>query len=787
MKKVLILIIFFSFLWGIEYTKKEKEFLKNNPIIYISAMTYWPVDKEGESIHTNYMRLLNKYGNLNLQPVFYKYWSDGFNDAKEGITYGIMALSYSKQRTKWFYYTRVYNYNPYYLIVSKNSDIHSIKDLKNKKVFIAKNSILREKLKHNDFNIVYTKHAYKKLVDGDIDAVLVFYIPKTKYLNQFRIIKTFIDKAGEEHIGINKKYPELYSIITKVMEKIPYSEIEKIRKLPYETRIEAKKVLESKVSFKDLISLQDILMIFVILLFLGLILYYLLMRKFLHLKIKQFLLTIFIFNIAILIFILYEILTFNYYSNKILEIKSKSFNALYLTDEIEYSIINLDEYFKRAYYYKTKNNISKLFVNNYINADNLIVNNVALKNLLTTKNFTTMELSSLAYIQKLIKELLEIQKKVLNHKLNISIYHQKLLYLIYEFKNLKDMIKAENQNEISIIKTKLKYQFLLLLFSVGFFIIEAFLVFIMIKRKIYNPITYLINVIKDNKRGVKIEYKEFRYKDEFGKLIDEFFELQRQLHNKISELNLHKKNLEKEIKEEVEKRVYQENILIKKSKMAIMGEMMDAVAHQWKQPLNSISLGIQILKLEKDKISSTEFNDMITSIEMQVKHMFATIDQFRGFFKHTLDENKICMNEIISKVLFLLKDDLMLNSIKVETNIDSDFCIKGIENEFQHLLITLITNAKDIFKERDIKDRKIIINTKEDNEFYYLEVIDNGGGVDESIKDKIFELNYTTRKDGTGVGLYLASQIAIKHNGTLDVENTENGAKFYFKIKKENK
>ena len=785
MKKLILWVLFASFLFSeVQYTKKEIQFLKDNPVIYISAMTYWPLDDEGESIHTNYIHLLNKYGHLNIQPVFYRYWSDGFSDAKNGITFGIMALSYSKKRTKWFYYTKPYNYNPYYLIVKKGSDIHSLKDLTNKKVYIAKYSILREVLKNKDFNIVYTKTPYEELENNKIDAILTFYMPNNKYINDFKAIKAFIDKAGEEYIGINKKYPILYSIIKKTMEAIPYSEIEKIRQIPYQKRIKVTEVLAPKVTLKDLITIQDIILVSLLLISLGIIVYFLLNRKFLHLKIKQFLITIFVFDIFILGFIFYEILVFNYYSNKILEIKSRSFNSLYKVDQIENSVLKVDEYFKRALYHKV-NNIKQLFENEYPIAENLLVNNKPLKNILTTKNFTTTELASLAYSQQLINEILLVQKQVLDKRIDKAIYRQKLLYLLNELKNVKDIIKNENKHEISIIKEKLKYQFLLLLFSIGLFIIESILVFIMIKRKIYNPIDYLIKVIKANKNGKKITNKPFVYEDEFGKLIDEFFDLQKQLNQKIDELNEHKQNLEQQVKDEVDKRLYQEKILLKKSKMAMMGEMVDAIAHQWKQPLTSMSLGMQILNLEKDKITPEELDDVIKSMNMQIKHMLTTLDEFRGFFRDDTKKTIVCINNVVKMVLLLLQDELMTNKIKIETNIDVNFCFNGIENEIEHLLITLITNAKDIFKERDIKDRKLIIQTRSDENFYYLEVIDNAGGVDENIKHKIFELNYTTRENGTGVGLYLASQIATKHNAVLEVENVEDGAKFYFKIKKD--
>jgi len=785
LKKLLIIFFIFSFLFGIEYTKKEKQFLKNNPVIYISAMEYWPIDKDGESIHTNYMKLLNKYGGLNLQPVYYKYWSDGFCDAKKGITFGIMALSYSKHRERWFYYTKPYNYTPYYVLVNKNSDITSIKDLKNKKVYIAKNSILRETLKNSKFNIIYTKNPYKELANGKIDAILLFYIPQTKYLDKFRIIKTFIDKNGEEYIGISKKYPELYSIINKAMKIVPYSEIEKIRAIPYETRISKLKILTPEIKLKDLITKQDVIFLVLLVLGLLLILFFFFSRKFLNLSIKKFLVSIFIFDVFILGFIVYEIVVFNYYSNKILEIKSKSFNSLYMVSEVGKSVRELNREFYRMYRHQHHADIKKLFENNYPISDNLLVNNQPLKNILTTKYFTPTELSNLAYIKKLLDELLNIQKQVLKRKINISIYNQKFYYIIDEFQTLKQIIKNENENEIYIIKKKLKYQFLLLIFSVLLFVIESVFIFIMIRKKIYKPLDYLIGMIRDYKNGKKIK-KEFFYEDEVGEMIQEFISLQTQLDKKIEELNQHKNNLEQEVKKEVEKRIFQEEILLKQSRLALMGEMIDVIAHQWKQPLNTISLSTQLLKLDKNDINEKYILNFADNISIQVAHMIETLEEFRGFFRENKHPEVVCMEKVVKKVLVLLQDELMRNSIKIEMQIDEDFCIKGSFNEFEHLLITLLTNAKDIFKERNIKDKKIIIKTHAIDEFYYLEVIDNAGGIPEAIIDKIFELNFTTREKGTGVGLYLATQIAIKHNGVLEVENTENGAKFYFKVKSDN-
>ena len=781
MKKLFLILIFTSLIFGIEYSKKEQQFLKNHPVIYISAMTYWPVDKNGESFHTNYIKLLNKYGHINLQPVFYQHWENGFDDAKKGITNGIMALSYSKQREKWFFFTKTYNYHPYYLIVNKNSDIYSLQDLKNKTIAIAKNSILREVFKNPDFKIISTKHAFKKIINNQLDGIMLFYVNDINK-NKYRIIKVFIDKNGEEHIGINKKYPELYSIISKIMKTIPYNEIESIRNHVYK-KIKIEKVFTPKITLKDLITKKDILFLSIFSIGLIIIIFLVLTRKFLNFQMKNFFISIFIFNSFIIGFIIYEILVFNFYSNKILEIKSKSFNSIYLISELEDSIINLNHIFLNKYS-KQHANIKKLFKHHTIKADNLLINKKTLKYLINHSKFTSLELTHIATIKNQIEKLLKLQQEVLNNKTNIQIYKQQYILVINYFKKIKQLIKKENLTEIKMIQEKLKYQFLLLIFSAILFIIESIFVFIMIKKKLYNPITYLTNIIQMYKKGKNITKKEYQYKDEIGDMIDEFISLQHQLNQNLNELKQHKKTLEKQVKEEVDKRIYQEKILLKQSRLALMGEMIDAIAHQWKQPLNAISLHLEILNLDKENIDKHYIEKFIHDINLQMQHMISTLTEFRNFFRDDKEKELVCIKDVIDNSLILLKDELIKNKIEIKKDIQKNFCIEAIKTELEHLIITLITNAKDIFNERNIQNRYINIKSYEDDTYFYLEIIDNAGGVPEDIKDKIFDLNYTTRKDGTGVGLYLASQIAIKHMGSLEVKNTQNGACFYFKIRK---
>lgn len=126
-------------------TPNEKEWLENNPIVKVGAMTYWPSDENGHNLHTEILKLINRYSGLHLIPVKFDIWKKGYQRAEKGDKlYGIMGLSWSKEREKAFLYTPAYDYTPSYLVTKKsNKDIQSLKDLKNKIVYIKSNSIIK--------------------------------------------------------------------------------------------------------------------------------------------------------------------------------------------------------------------------------------------------------------------------------------------------------------------------------------------------------------------------------------------------------------------------------------------------------------------------------------------------------------------------------------------------------------------------------------------------------------------------------------------------------------------
>jgi len=264
------------------------------------------------------------------------------------------------------------------------------------------------------------------------------------------------------------------------------------------------------------------------------------------------------------------------------------------------------------------------------------------------------------------------------------------------------------------------------------------------------------------------------------KIIKQSDRLQSQLINLNDELNDYKDNLELKVQEEIQKRKDKEKMLEQQSKLAAMGEMIDAVAHQWKQPLTIIGLNTKMLPMDFDfgDVDREYIEKFSEKVEFQLDHLINPLDEFRSFFRPNAEMAEFEIRNSIKNVLLLLKDTLLSNQVEVEYN-DVDYKILGIENEFKHILINIINNAKDAFNEKEIKERTISITTTRGDRTV-IEIVDNAGGIPEKVLPNIFKPNVTTKEvgKGTGIGLYMSKQIVEKMQGTIDAVNVDGGVKF---------
>lgn len=218
------------------------------------------------------------------------------------------------------------------------------------------------------------------------------------------------------------------------------------------------------------------------------------------------------------------------------------------------------------------------------------------------------------------------------------------------------------------------------------------------------------------------------------------------------------------------------------AKLAMMGEMMANITHQWKQPLNELSLVLYKMK----KLAGSEDGEFIGSYEraMQIiKYMADTTDDFSSFLNPNTLSQEFSLADAARASIQIVKGVMKKEGVHVELEVLADSKICGHKNRLMQVIINLLNNAKDALNLKKIEDKNIKISIDSDDKFAYISVQDNGGGIDESVMDKIFKPYFSTKNNkSTGIGLYMSKQIVEQFNAEMTVGNSDGGACFSIKL-----
>ena len=245
------------------------------------------------------------------------------------------------------------------------------------------------------------------------------------------------------------------------------------------------------------------------------------------------------------------------------------------------------------------------------------------------------------------------------------------------------------------------------------------------------------------------------------------------------------------IKQEITKEVYlkeqlrdQEELMIAQSRQAAMGEMISMIAHQWRQPLSIISMGVNniLADIELEMLDESNLKDELLEITNQTKELSSTIDDFKNFFKPVKTTQVVNIEDILNETFKIVDKSLENNNITVIKNYNSKYAIETYSRELMQVFINILNNAKDILIQRQIKNRVIKVSVEDlDEQELVITICDNGKGISNDIMDKIFQPYFTTKGEhnGTGLGLYMSKTIVEKHlKGKLVVFNKDDGACF---------
>ena len=245
------------------------------------------------------------------------------------------------------------------------------------------------------------------------------------------------------------------------------------------------------------------------------------------------------------------------------------------------------------------------------------------------------------------------------------------------------------------------------------------------------------------------------------------------------------------IMDDITERVQQKQFLIQQSKLAEMGDMIAAIAHQWNEPLVELSALVQDIQTSYllNELKDMEVKDFVNDSMIQIKYMSKTLSDFRNFLKPSTKKKLFSITKSLSEINEIIGKQVFYSNIEMNFNYkneNEELLIYGYENEFKQVLLNLINNAKNKIIEKDIdfrKKAKIDINIKRTSNFNIIEIIDDGGKIDDKIINSIFEPYFTTKEEGTGIGLYMAKVIIEdKMRGTITAKNDENNVIFTIKL-----
>ena len=244
-------------------------------------------------------------------------------------------------------------------------------------------------------------------------------------------------------------------------------------------------------------------------------------------------------------------------------------------------------------------------------------------------------------------------------------------------------------------------------------------------------------------------------------------------------------------KNELEK---QQNILYQQSKMASMGEMIGNIAHQWRQPLSTITTASTGILLEKELglLQDQTLKDSLNRINKSAQYLSKTIDDFRNFFNPEKVKNYFLLSNIFATTFDLLSAQFNSQNIEIIKNIE-DVEINSYENELIQALINILNNARDELKNKELAHKLIFISASKNDNEVIIKIKDNAGGIAKENLNKIFEPYFTTKhkSQGTGIGLYMTEEIIVRHlKGSIEIRNDEftyenssyTGAEFTIKI-----
>jgi PAS domain S-box-containing protein len=258
----------------------------------------------------------------------------------------------------------------------------------------------------------------------------------------------------------------------------------------------------------------------------------------------------------------------------------------------------------------------------------------------------------------------------------------------------------------------------------------------------------------------------------------------KRLEKELTDLNA---NLERRVAEEVEKNLQKDRIIFHHARLAAMGELLNNIAHQWRQPLNHLALLIQsaLLECNAGTLTTESFSDLAKRCLDTIRYMSGTINTFQSFFLPVGEHQQFDPYEIVERSVALVRASYEESGIKIDTANHGIGRIRGVTTDFSQVLINMLNNAREVLTLRHTPEPAVVIECSSQDGTNIITISDNAGGIPEEIIDRIFDPYFTTKfkSPGIGIALYIAKMTIEKSmGGRLSAYNTAQGAKFVIEL-----
>ncbi len=256
----------------------------------------------------------------------------------------------------------------------------------------------------------------------------------------------------------------------------------------------------------------------------------------------------------------------------------------------------------------------------------------------------------------------------------------------------------------------------------------------------------------------------------------------KRLETALQELN---ETLEKRVEDEVAKNREKDHVLIQQSRLAAMGEMVHNIAHQWRQPLNALAIIISNIQDDYDygELNHERLAESVGKSRRLLDQMSTTIDDFRDFFSPDREPADFDVAAAVEQALFVMEASLHNNRMTLDKRLGRGLSVFGHANQFSQAVLNLIANAKEALQQARVPDAHITVTLDRVGTEAVLTVADNAGGIPEEVLPRIFDPYFTTKEQGSGIGLYMTKMIVERNlHGSIGAGNDGTGALFTVRL-----